>query len=225
MRVTQDETIAGFPALEMRTICRAIRHKQDGISVCELARMVQRSPVTLRQRTTALLAGGYLQPHARVPKRLVTTMLGNQLAMASTFKPMTRERTKALLHEVLERVRAVNANKSLAFYVCGVFTFGSYARGAQLCSDLDLLIYLDARPCRNWDRLFEARRALAPRRQKKSYLWPESEVLRIIKNRNPRISLHHKDDPVFNLPNCWTRHVFRQTLSWKPFPTNKKKRR
>ena len=127
-----------------------------------------------------------------------TTDKGQSLKLAGFTPRMNRAKAEALLNGVLERVEQINARDDLLHWVTEVRVFGSYLTDTDDLGDLDVAVKLQHRPFPDKEAIRAARSKLAGNRQFRNILealgFPEQFVLRLIKNRSPRISVHGTDE-------------------------------
>lgn len=197
--------IAGWPAVQVRTLLRRMRN------VIFEAVTVQQSFHVPLSKAEAVIEG--LEQEGFIVKRFTTgrdgqpqpcwenTMKGNSLAMATAARPVTRATAERALAQFLDRVSTVNAEEEFAFRVECVVVFGSYLTSATELNDLDLLVDLAARyGYSTRQELLEqasvARAIRSGRRFRDSLeqvIWPRMEVEYFLKNRSRTLSLHYSD--------------------------------
>lgn len=206
MRIYKRETLDGYPMTFLKEICWAIHGATVRVTTERMAEVYNASFEIMEDCLSILEMYGYLERVPNDAERWRTTAKGGALAGASTERKMTRKQTTLLLHTVLSRVGQINQTHHYLFHVTRVRVFGSYAKGAKYCSDLDLVVEIAPRPCEDRDQRLHDCLARAPEvfRENTENLqrWPEEEVLRTIKQDNPRISLHDQVDGVLYDPTC-----------------------
>jgi hypothetical protein len=124
-----------------------------------------------------------------------TTTLGNALAMASFGKPITRKTADRLVAEMLDRARAYNADPGKPRYVQRLRILGSYLdQSVDPLGDVDVELVLGRRVNDPKEIL---RYATASGRSFPTYidrlLWPQTEVVQILRNRSAAISITMED--------------------------------
>jgi hypothetical protein len=156
-----------------------------------------------QQQMQAFEAGGYVARSNRGqgPDDVwwVTTIRGNALAYASFGRPISRTTAARLLSQVLERVRAYNADPSRLLTVTRMEIFGSYLDpDVDRLGDLDLAVSIMRREAdskRHAALVLEYAAASGRQFQEfvDRFLWPERELLMILKNRSTAISITTED--------------------------------
>jgi hypothetical protein len=127
-----------------------------------------------------------------------TTIRGNALAQASAAAPVTRATAARAVDALLHRVRQINADEELPYVVEQVILFGSYLGDGPTVNDVDVAVRLRRRSaddvhfqrqCRE-----RVRRARSGGRTFRStidqVLWPQLEIMRILKSGSRVLSLH-----------------------------------
>jgi hypothetical protein len=121
---------------------------------------------------------------------------------AKSGRPKMHRATVArLLAEMLQRAAEINRNDSpYAWRVERLYVFGSHLKGADRSTDLDVVYVMDWLYGSGTDprqlALEHARRALrksTPTHFVDHLFYPHNEVLRHLKGRSGRITLHHGD--------------------------------
>jgi hypothetical protein len=191
MRLTTNDTVAGYPAPEARDFIRSLDYKRAGDD----------NPLA-----QALAAEGYLELGGCGWQ---ATLQGGALGNAKFIKPITRAKAEAIVAEAIERAKAVNANPDRYLYhVKRLRVFGSYLDPTvDLLGDVDIAIETD----RN-ERLDSADPgSFTDLTQKHTYkygpqslntfaailLWPEREVVQVVKGRVRSLSLTTEDPTKF----------------------------
>jgi predicted nucleotidyltransferase len=154
-------------------------------------------------RLRAFEAAGYLRQidkkSAVGDLRWITTVQGNALAQASFGKPISRATAERHLVQVIERAATYNADRSYLLTVKEIAVFGSYLDpDMDRLGDLDLAVTVVRRETdgeRHVDRVLEYARASG-----RSFgvfieqlFWPSRELMMILKNRSPAISITRED--------------------------------
>lgn len=199
MRVEPNDMIAGVRARDLRDYFRRLRGRafvahdlieELGVSEGEATQIVQ-----------VLQAQGLIEPEPnpfddRSWFNLTTN--GNQLALAKFTKRFSRETAEALLHDAIARAKAINADDDLVYRVSELRVFGSFLTDAADLGDLDLAYELEVR--RPGEDIVEASlvRAKVAGAAVRSFLaqitYGETEVVRLLRGKSPRLSLHRKDE-------------------------------
>src|ERR1022692_2309025 len=133
MRITADQTIADYPAVRVRQLMRETAHASVTLRhVRQVLRCSDSSAArVLNRREEDGLIGS-------VSGRLEPSTKGIALAMATAARPLRRTTATRLVADLIERARAVNSDDSWAYRVWMVAVFGSYVRGADRPSDVDI---------------------------------------------------------------------------------------
>jgi hypothetical protein len=195
VRIERTDMIAGLSAFQARELMRRLCDRVFSEVAIERVLGVGRdegATVLADLRSAGLVAetaGGW-----------VTTIAGNALAMAKASKPVSRPVAERHLRALVERADAINADPQYLFWVERLVVFGSYLdSGVEALGDLDLAVDL---VCRFEDGAEYLRRArdrvrVATGRSgsvEKQLVWPQSEVLTILKARSRVLSLVVDDD-------------------------------
>lgn len=193
MRIDANQTIAGFPALDIRRLMRGAVGGQ--ISERQVRERLKCSKPVADDVLATLQRAGFVTP---VDGRIEVSPKGNALAQATAAKPLLRTKAAQLISELVGRAKLVNADDGWAYIVERLVVFGSFVRGAVRPNDVDIA----CKPAPRWtgDAQAEAeerRRDLYPGQFRNTihYLyWPKFEVLRFLKARSRGLSMHELDD-------------------------------
>jgi hypothetical protein len=200
MRVSKDDVICGLPAPAARQLMRAY---SDYHSPDLAAEMLGLDPDAAEEQLRELEAAGYLHQTERESAvgdlRWITTVLGNALAHASFSKPISRATAERHLAQVVERAAAYNADPGYLLTVKEIAVFGSYLNpDVDRLGDLDLAVTVVRRETdgdRHVDHVL--RYAKASGRNFRVFIeqlfWPSRELILILKNRSPAISITNED--------------------------------
>ncbi|HYX38928.1 MAG TPA: nucleotidyltransferase domain-containing protein [Oligoflexus sp.] len=200
MRISSKEKIAQMPALEARKILRLFRDNNCHQPVEGIAYRlkIDNNEEALRL-LDALTHEGYLD---RTHEGYFPTPKGNSLALASANPPIKRARAEKMVAEMLERIQKINTNPDYLWRVALVVVFGSFVRGEELLSDVDVGVRLVRRPGlanEVYGQQSKERVELARKQGKRfgSYIdeivWPSTEVWNAVKSRTIGLSLHDMD--------------------------------
>jgi len=188
VRIGRDQKIAGQPVRKVRDFL--VKHS-FGFGPRNVAKHFG------TDITADLVIAGLIE---RDKNSYKTTAAGDRLANANLVPPIDRAKAKRIVDEFLQRVDAINASDELLMRVKEVRAFGSFITSASDLSDIDLAIELKRKemPGELWVALSRARAKATGRRLRDSdEVWyGEMEVRRMLKNRNPYLSLHNIDEPV-----------------------------
>jgi len=116
-----------------------------------------------------------------------------RLANALMIKRITRAKADHYVAELLQRADDINANPDLLYRVKRITAFGSYITDAADLGDIDIAVELENKVPAG--QRSEANRARAAASGRKNLSWNdqltfgEREVDRLLKNRNPYVSL------------------------------------
>lgn len=214
MQINPKETLFDHPVLKVREVVRqAMRGRLWGSSENELyekvARALKQSSVPAEELVQQLVGEGYLLFEKKkfldvVLFRLNETEKGRRFGLANATKPISREKATQLLNDLIERAKAINHRKELAYYVESIRVFGSYLSDKEVLGDLDIGVKLTRK--NNFTELEDNRIELARQsgRQFSNYSevldWPHREVMMLLKARKRGLSLHDIDeDKVFKV--------------------------
>lgn len=122
--------------------------------------------------------------------------IGARFSSKLLIPPLPRDRADQIIADMLKRARAINRRPELLFYVSKITVFGSYLTDAKELGDIDVSVDLARRIAdyKKFKPLVVARaRALAPFRYfylgSDEYSFVKNEVRKLLKNRNPYLSM------------------------------------
>ncbi|GGG27055.1 hypothetical protein GCM10007304_46120 [Rhodococcoides trifolii] len=122
MRISKDETIAGLPASEARTLARCFR-------IPHIAGVGAESLHISRGEADAALgqpvAAAYLERTGADTDYWVTTTSGNALALASFARPITRKTADRYVEEIVDRAGTYNSDPTKLLTIDRLYVFGS----------------------------------------------------------------------------------------------------
>ena len=210
MRLSRSDRIAGLPAADARELMRRFDDVQPESLI---GSWIDTGSRTGAEVARAFADDGYLTVY-NVDRDGVTwwesTVKGSALAQASFGRPITRATAGRLLAGVIERAKGFNADESHLIDINELVVFGSYLDpGAQRLGDLDLGVAFGSRipgttaPADQREILLSyAKAGGRPTNNLLAALsWPETEALRILRNRSAAINL--TDEDVRNLSDRW----------------------
>jgi predicted nucleotidyltransferase len=226
MRITTNQSIAGYPALQVREFVRKYRFTNFSARAAEAALML--STEASANFLSKLVDLGFIgKSRERDGIQLFQlTGSGQALANASAAKPIYRKTAERILAQFLERVHTVNANPVYLFRVKNVVLFGSILSDAERLGDVDIAISLEAKvsDTNAYQAWAMARRDEAEAAGKyfhtlfESGVWPRQEVLLQLKARSRSLSLHELEQ-IAAIPNLCYRVLLgdpQQLAAWMP---------
>src|SRR5713226_9659933 len=133
MRITAEQKIAGYPAVQIRqlmreTVCRSITPRY-------VREILQCSDSAAQHVLNQLQTEGFADS---VNDHLEPSTKGSALAMATAAPPLRRDTADRLLTQLVERARTINKDDRWAYRVGMLVVFGSYVRGAERPNDVDV---------------------------------------------------------------------------------------
>jgi predicted nucleotidyltransferase len=198
MRITSDQLIARFPALEVREFVR--RYRLTEFSTEAAQHFLAVSPRVAASFIRKLIDLGFIEATGHSDRRRLfqITTSGHALANASAARPIHRRTADRVLREFLERLRLVNDAGEYAYRVGQAVLFGSMLTDIDRLGDVDVAIRLEPKLSDEYshDDLCKARRKFAEARGRTFYgvfdwaMWPTHEVLLQLKARSSILSLH-----------------------------------
>lgn len=193
MHITADQEIAGYPALQIRQV---MRRTVGGSITLRTVRLVLRcSDSEAAGVLNRLQKDGFIES---VRGRFELSTKGSALAMATAAPPLRRATAARLVADLIERARALNADDSWAYRVGTVVIFGSYVRGVDRPSDVDVACELRPRWRPDRQQAHEQVRRQtreAPYRNLSEWAsWPKLEVFRFLRARARGLSIHELED-------------------------------
>jgi hypothetical protein len=193
MRITADQRIAGYPAVRIRQLMRETVGRS--ITLQSVRVVLQCSDSDATSVLNQLEKDGFIES---VRGGLEPSTKGSALAMATAAPPLRRATASRLVADLIERARALNADDRWAYRVGTVVVFGSYVRGADRPSDVDVACELCPRWRSDRQRLQEQVRRETreePFRNISEWAtWPKREVFRFLRNRARGLSIHELED-------------------------------
>ncbi len=218
-RIDQRQVVAGAPALAVRALLRDMRrwstrggYFQD-LNPRPLRVVLEATPpddgtVGTRSHLNAVIerlaAEGLIEPVEldSYDRPWRTTIKGNALCNASAAKPITRATAVKALQALIARTKDINADSAYAFRVQQLMVFGSYLDpSVERLGDIDVAYVLVPRTtdAEKQSQLSQKRidEAIASGRRFSSFfeqvVWPQQEVLLVLRSRSRVISLHEVD--------------------------------
>lgn len=204
MRITSKDTSFNQPILKIREVLQcAMKERLNGDSKKKLyekvATLLDQSVIVAKNVITQLVEHGYLEANKEYRYSLSTTIKGRQLGIAKAIPPISREKAKKMLNELIERAKAINENNELVYYVVHLKVFGSYLSDVDTLSDLDIGFKL-APKYKGVKFTKESRKrvehAMVNGKQFNNLIdelsWPHLEVVRLLKSRKRSLSLHEE---------------------------------
>jgi hypothetical protein len=226
MRITTNQSIAGYPALQVRGFVRKYRFTNFSARAAEAALMLSTEAAVDFLSNLADL--GFIgKSREREGQQLFQlTSSGQALANASAAKPIHRKTAERVLAQFLERVHKVNATPEYLFRVKNVVLFGSILSNAERLGDVDIAISLEAKVSdRNayqaWSMARRDGAEAAGRYFHTSFesgIWPRQEILLLLKARSRSLSLHELEQ-MATTPNLSYRVLLgdpQQIAAWMP---------
>lgn len=200
MRITADQKIAGYPAVQIRQLMRETVGRS--ITLRYVREILRCSDAAATRVLNRLQKDGFVEP-AR--GHLEPTTKGSALAMATAAPPLRRETAARLIAGLIERAHALNADERWAYRVGMIVVFGSYVRGVDRPNDVDIACELRPRWTGEKQRAQEqVRREIRgePFRNMSEWAtWPKLEVIRFLKTRARGLSIHELEDWILQTPD------------------------
>ena len=193
MRITANQKIAGYPAIQIRQLMRETVGRS--ITLRYVREILRCSDSAATRILSHLQKAGFVEP---VKDHLEPSTKGSALAMATAAPPLRRETADRLIAGLVERARAVNADDRWAYRVGIVMVFGSYAQGVERPNDVD--VACDLRPRWTGDKQRQQEQVRRETRGERFRnisewaTWPKLEVTRFLKARARGLSIHEFED-------------------------------
>ncbi len=204
MKITSEQLIAGYPALQVRNFIRRYRFSyfhlseaEEGLSLNQSeAECFIRNMIDIGFLSLANLHGAVDSPAYEITRQ------GQELANASAARPITRKTAERLLQEFMNRVWLANDKKMFAYKIESVVLFGSMLSDKGRLGDIDIALELQPITTNQeeFQKLYQARYRFSygPRPKLSSDFekaaWPMLEVHFFLKNYSRSFSLHALDD-------------------------------
>ncbi len=195
--------IAGLSGLTVRNMLRRVHRLLDANLV---SRQCKVAVPEAKEVIGQLARDGFIafSEQERGTDYYTVTKKGKKLAQASATTKMPRTRADRIIRDFMKRVKEVNANADYMFRVSTVVLYGSYVRGEQQLSDVDIAVDLEGK----WDSTDERQHrewaeeradvAIAQGRSFPTFVdelcWPHREVMLHLKARTRGLSLNPLDD-------------------------------
>lgn len=206
MRLSKSDRIAGYPMTTIRQLMRDCAYK-EWITPKGTASLLNISVDNATQLLNALIHEDLLTkidgPDC-LEVTWSTTVKGHALAQAHFLPAITRAKADIIVHQLLERVRQSHHDPYYFLCVQSLHVFGSYANTVPTVNDIDLILTLGWKPQFTnpliRSELSQARRHQASRNGRRfrhlsdELNWPDTELKRFLRARNPRISFHADDE-------------------------------
>jgi hypothetical protein len=214
LNLERTTVIAGLPIKTVRDAVREMnRHDVNdyGWTVDKLAAYMKISSTHAEWLCETLLEKGVLerkpQPGTRWHKRGMyysVSETGTRFTNATMLKRIDRAKVNKLIAGLLERVRKVNADNNLCHFINEMRLFGSAMDGeAESFGDVDICYVMARRKVppdqKSWIDWNVARANLSGRSNMlyiHELYYGYTEVMRMLKNGSPYISLHNFDDVI-----------------------------
>jgi predicted nucleotidyltransferase/predicted RNA binding protein YcfA (HicA-like mRNA interferase family) len=203
MRIDPVDEIAGVGIVAVRDFLRATL--DSGFTGEYLAERLELSEDHADRLLKELRDRGLVAQHQRGSHTFwETTQDGTTLALASAAKPVRRATAERHLAALLDRVRQINADPDLLYWVTRVVLFGSLLDPDRTAvNDVDVAI--EVTPRLAGEEQFEAMLAYAEAAEAagrnfsnySEYLgWAELDIFHRLKEGSRVISLHRADDAI-----------------------------
>jgi hypothetical protein len=194
MRVESKADIAGIPVIKVRDYIRDVQAHRFGAD--NLAYGLKISVSKARAVVKELLARGYIKKAERLKfergHAYNCTKNGAQFAAAMATKPVSRSTADRHVANLVERIRAVNANPEYLVWVPRLIVFGSYLTDRDSINDVDVAVVLNRKEqdgekwiealMRRVSQAKEAGRVFNTYNQELG--WDETEVMLFLKRRS-----------------------------------------
>lgn len=148
MRISRDQVICGVPAFDLRA---AFKRLSNGWTPSDLAKLLGMPLGEVESFLSALIDAGYVEPDFEFDgdQRFRLTIQGGALAAATALPPITRQKAKDLVEEVVRRATDINPDRQELYRVVNLWVFGSYLTDAEELADVDIAFEL-ARKDEEW---------------------------------------------------------------------------
>jgi len=191
MRITAEQKIAGYPAVQIRQLMRETVGRS--ITPRYVREILQCSDSVAQQVLNQLQTEGFADS---VNGHLEPSTKGSALAMATAAPPLRRDTAERLLTQLVERARAINKDDRWAYRVGMLVVFGSYVRGAERPNDVDVGCETVPRWSGETQHAAEQHRREVRNERFRNMCewatWPKLEVIRFLKARG--LSIQELDD-------------------------------
>ena len=195
--------IAGLPAIDTRDLIRTIRGYD--FSVANVMCVLGMSSFKAKKQLEMLAADGFIKSVSQKRKQLwAVTEKGHSLALASAAKRVKRATADRHYAAFMQRVIEINESEKYLFRVPKVVLFGSYLGIKETVSDIDVAVWMERKETCN-ETFFALQQRMTIEQEMEGRIfrtfsesidWPESDVLRYLKNRSRVISLHNQHEGV-----------------------------
>jgi hypothetical protein len=201
MHLDSRSLICGYPALDIRKVLRSTNtYDLRDEYLADLLKIPAEAAIELRER---LLAEGLIKRSESFGPRweaYVNTSRGNRIASANALPQIRRSTAERLVAGLVARLRELESHPKFVLRVAEAVVFGSYARGADPVSDVDIgYTFVGRGGTKEADfelqhtRINTVRQYRQFRNLADEYLLPENEVLIFLRNRSGYLSFHRMD--------------------------------
>lgn len=143
MQILPSQTLFGLRAIALRDFF--IAHRKGGawgFTYRQFADHFGFKAAQAKSLLRALADADYLEAPQTAKGLWTFGLNGNRLSLAKAVNKIPRAQAESLLSLVLDRVLEVSRHPRYSHEVSRLWVFGSYARGAESVSDLDLVVEL-----------------------------------------------------------------------------------
>jgi len=231
MRINSKEILFDHPILRIREVVRhAMQQKLWGTTESEIIDKV--AIILLKSETVAkLVVKQLIQEDFLILNKtkcrdgyqyeLTETEKGRRFGIATATPLISREKATKLLDELIERVKVINANNELTYFVESIKVFGSYLSDKDTLGDLDIGVKLSRRY--ENDKFIQQNQqrinlAKIMGRHFSNYCeelgWPHREVMLMLKGRQRSLSLHDEEiDEVLKITETKLVYQYRGSIT------------
>lgn len=193
MRITADQRIAGYPAVQIRQLMRETVGR--AITLRYVREILQCSDSAAMRILNHLRREGFVDS---VQDHLEPSTKGSALAMATAAPPLRRETAEHLIDGLIGRAWAINADSKWAYRIGMLVLFGSCVRGVERPNDVDIACELlprwNGERQREQEQIRRAAKGERFRNMSEWATWPKLEVLRFLKSRTRGLSIQELQD-------------------------------
>lgn len=187
--------ICGFPALAVRQVLRRSRAPYT-MDAPYLAEQMEISIAQARRLADELVRRGYWE-RSKSDRGWTATHKGHRLAIANASRQISRSTADRLLSGLVQRLHALTTHPVFVYVVTDAWVFGSYIKGADRLSDVDVLIRVEGREGdkerqhKLWlDRVRAVGRGRRFRNLSEEYTFPYYEMIRFLRGRSRYLEIH-----------------------------------
>lgn len=200
MKVDRNSEICGIPIIKIRDFLKCFQ-TLDFFSLQTISEYFSLTKQSGASLLSELIKAGYITEESK--NKYVISIKGNALAQIKFVRRMDKTKADAIFSEFMKRVKKINEDDTYIVRVSKLILFGSYLDStANDFGDIDIAYELKHK-IRDVEAYKIARQRFVQEAKANGKVfssffdeisYPETAVLKFLKNRSPYISLHRTDE-------------------------------